>query len=78
MLLGESPTSPEDHKIIDKKEALYVGCRYSLQFMKEHTLYITTLYRAYANAIELAPESALFWHDLAVGYLYLGQVKLAS
>ena len=31
-------------------------------------------YRAYANAIELQPESGLFWHDLAVGYLYLGQV----
>ena len=35
---------------------------------------ILILYRAYANAIELLPESALFWHDLAVGYLYLGQV----
>ena len=32
------------------------------------------LCRAYANAIELQPESGLFWHDLAVGYLYLGQV----
>ena len=37
-------------------------------------LFIITLYRAYANAVELTPESALFWHDLAVGYLYLGQV----
>ena len=42
VLLGENPTSPEDHKIIDKKDALYIGCRYSLQFiiiMKEYTLY---------------------------------------
>jgi hypothetical protein len=34
------------------------------------------VYRAYANAIELQPDSALYWHNLAVGYLYLGQVLL--
>ncbi len=43
-------------------------------FMINNILCYVHVYRAYANAIELKPESALFWHDLAVGYLYLGQV----
>jgi hypothetical protein len=30
VLLGETPVSPEEYQIIDKKEALYIGCRYSL------------------------------------------------
>jgi hypothetical protein len=30
VLLGETSTSPEEYQIINKKEALYIGCRYDL------------------------------------------------
>ena len=34
----------------------------------------TFVFRAYARALQLSPDTSNLWHDLAVAYYYLGQV----
>lgn len=42
-----------------------------------HVLCNCTGIRAYAKALQLCPERASLWHDLAVGYQCLGKVATA-
>lgn len=37
-------------------------------------IFFIFVFRAYARALQLSPDTSNLWHDLAVAYYYLGQV----
>ena len=67
----ENPNEPE---AVEKRELLEIGCRLA----SRPVLLIIVVYktcRCYVRGIDIRPEAAHLWHDLALGYFHLANVR---